>query len=349
MMLFNRQIFSTSARVILALCCAIPVAAAQDYCEGEPIVSSAILYDRNTRPMVQVSIAGQDRFLILDTGGAKSILDPDAARELDLRIGQFAAVAPSPFDNDFSARPSEVYMDVRGRRSSSFATVDELQFGGRSFGTVEFVLSSLDRIQNDRTDSVGTLGADFMVVYDVVFDFGEDEFQLYMPNQCSFSSLPEGAETDGFIAVPFTTNTSNHIRFPLHLDDQMLTAVLDTGAYETILSLPAAQRRFSIDLNAPDVIRTGELAGNNMASLYRRRFSSLQIETLLLLDPMINLMPDLMAQSSASPWRVSIMDRLTEGRATLPDFILGMSVLSRYRLHIAYDNREFYLFPVAGN
>ena len=322
-------------------------AAAQEVCEGEPIVSSAILYDRNTRPMVQVSIAGQDGFLILDTGGAKSIIDPDAARELDLRIGQFAA--PSPFDNGFSARPSEVYIDVRGRRSSSFATVDELQFGGRSFGTVEFVLSSLDHIQNDRTDPVGTLGADFMVAYDVVFDFGKDVFQLYMPNQCSFSPLPEGAETDGFIAVPFTTNSSNHIRFPLHLDGQMLTAVLDTGAYDTILSLPTAQRRFSIDLNAPDVIRTGELAGNSMASLYRRRFSSLQIKTLLLLDPMINLMPDLMAQSSASPWRVSIMDRLTEGRATLPDFILGMSVLSRYRLHIAYDNREFYLFPVGGN
>jgi len=346
MMLFNRETFSTSAAVVLALCCTIPMAAAQDYCEGEPIVSSEILYDRNTRPMVQVSISGQDRFLILDTGGAKSIIDPEMARELDLRLGQFGLLAASPFDGGFSAQPSEVYVDVNGRRSSSFAIVDDLWFGERSFGTFEFIVSPVDGNQYDRTQPVGTLGADFMVAYDVVLDFGADEFHLYAPSQCGSSGFPEGSETVSFIAVPFSLNSSNHISFPLHLDDQMLTAVLDTGAHDTILSLPIAQREFSIDLNAPDVIRTGELSGNDTAIIYRRRFSSLRIETLLLLDPMIFLLPDLMAANAPAPWRISIMDRTPNDSASLPDFILGMSVLSRYRLHIAYDRREFYLSPV---
>ncbi len=298
--------------------------------------------------MVRANIAGQERFLIIDTGGAKSIIDLETARELELQLGQFGLVAPSNLNDGISVAPSEVYVDVTGRRSSSFAIVDNLRFGERDFGRLDFIVSPVDRNQNDLTEPVGTLGADFMVAYDVVLDFGTDAFQLYAPNQCASLPFPERSETDDFIAVPFSLNSSNHITFPLHLDGQMLTAILDTGAYDTILSLPVAQREFSIDLSAPDVIRTGELAGNDTASMYRRRFSSLRIETMLLLDPMIFLLPDLIASNAPPPWPVSIMDRRRQESAALPDFILGMLVLSRYRLDISYARREFYLSPV-GN
>ena len=324
----------------------LPVSAvAQEVCENEPFFSADIVYDRNGRPMVQAAFAGQDRYLILDTGGAKSILDAETARELALPIGQIGPVSGSPFDRGNSA-PSEEYIDVTGRRSSSFVKVDDLQLGERNFGAFEFIVSPVGQNQDDRFGPVGTLGADFMIAYDVAFDFGADVFQLFAQSQCDSSLFLESTDAGTSIAVPFTFNRSNHIRFPLHLDGQMLMAILDTGAHDTILSLPVAQRVFSIDLNGPDVIQAGELEGRNITSMYRRRFSSLRIETLLLLNPMIFLFPDLMASPAPSPDRFSILRSAPEENAVLPDFILGMSVLSRYRLYISYGEREFYLAPV---
>ncbi len=319
-----------------------PPTAAQDVCENEPILSADIVYDRNGRPMVQAALAGQDKYLIVDTGGAKSIIDPETARELDLRMGQFEPDSGLLFNGRDSA-PTEIYTDVTGRQSSSYAIVDELQFGERRFGPVEFVVLPLGRYQEDYYGPVGTLGADFLTAYDVAFDFGADVFQLFAQNQCDPPPSLENGDAEASVTVPFAFNRSNHISFPLHLDGQMLTAILDTGSHDTILSLPVAQNVFSIDLNAQDVIRTGELEGLNRASMYRKRFSSLRIEDLLLLDPMIFLLPDLMAPSSPSPNRLSLFQRAPEASAALPDFILGMSVLARYRLHISYGQRKFYL------
>nr|TFG53003.1 MAG: hypothetical protein E4H34_04265 [Hyphomicrobiales bacterium] len=299
--------------------------------------------------MVRALLAGQEKYLILDTGGAKSILDPEIARELGLQMGQFTSVERTPFSRGYTVQPSEVYTDVTGRQSSSFAIVDAFELGDRHFGPIEFVLSPTDNDLDNSSMPVGTLGADFLIAYDVVFDFGTDEFQLYSPNNCDNSRQPGASADADSVTVPFSVNGSNHIRFPISLDGQNLTAVLDTGAHNTILSLPAAQRLFSVDLNAPDVIRTGELARQDMAGVYRRRFFVLRIESLSVTDPMIFLLPDLMAANAAPPWRVSIMDRTRDESAALPEFILGMSVLSHYRLEIAYQRREFYLIPVPGN
>lgn len=328
----------------LIACCSPLSAAAQDACRNEPLFSADIVYDRNGRPMVQAAFAGQDRYLLLDTGGAKSILDPETARELGLRIGQFGLVSGSPFER--GSVPSEEYIDVTGYRSSSFTIVDDLRLGERNFGAFEFIISPIGQNQDDRSSPVGTLGSDFMMVYDVAFDFGAHVFQLFAQSQCDSSLFLESVDAGTSIAVPFTFNRSNHINFPLHLDGQMLMAVLDTGAHDTILSLPVAQSVFAIDLDAPDVIQTGELEGRNIASMYRRRFSSLQIETLLLLDPMIFLMPDLMAPRAPAPDRISMLRPVPEEKAVLPDFILGMSVLGRYRLYISYGQRKFYLTPL---
>jgi predicted aspartyl protease len=324
----------------------LPVsAAAQGVCEHEPILTTSIVYDRNGRPMVQAELAGHERYLLLDTGGAKSILDPETARELALRIGQFGPASESPFERGASA-PREAYIDVTGRRSSSFVNVEDLQLGERNFGAIEFIVSPIGQNQDDLSSPVGTLGADFMIAYDVAFDFGADVFQIFAQSPCESSPFSDGIDAGTSIAVPFTTNRSNHMEFPLRLDGQMLMAVLDTGAHDTILSLPVAQSVFSIDLNGPDVIRAGEIAGLDIASMYRRRFSSLQIETLLLLDPMIFLLPDLIAPRAPPQDRIGILRQDPEENAVLPDFILGMSVLGRYRLYISYGQRKFYLAPV---
>jgi hypothetical protein len=61
---------------------------------------------------------------------------------------------------------------------------------------------------------------------------------------------------------------------------------------------------------------------------------------------MIFLLPDLIAPRAPPQDRIGILRQDPEENAVLPDFILGMSVLGRYRLYISYGQRKFYLAPV---
>jgi hypothetical protein len=114
---------------------------------------------------------------------------------------------------------------------------------------------------------------------------------------------------------------------------------MDTGASTSTLYLKVARQAFNIDVNAPDVEKTGELKGGYTANIYQRRFKSLSVEGVMVTEPMITLLPDLMSKpSEARP-----TGRLIRDDPGLPNVILGMTTLGKLHVYIAYKERKVYI------
>jgi hypothetical protein len=143
--------------------------------------------------------------------------------------------------------------------------------------------------------------------------------------------------------VPFRLDTSGHVSFPMTLDGKRVNAILDTGSTNTDLNLNIARRTFNVDVNAPDVERTGELKGGFTASVYRRKFKLLTVDGVTISEPMITLLPDLMSTTSEQRPTGSLVREIESGT---PELILGMSVLSKLHVYVAYKERKVYITAV---
>jgi hypothetical protein len=85
----------------------------------------------------------------------------------------------------------------------------------------------------------------------------------------------------------------------------------------------------------------GRIAGGSTANIYRRRFKKLELDGVVISDPLITLVPNSMGPPPAPAAGSFFWE--TDELQGLPDLILGMSVLSKLHVYIAYKERTLYL------
>jgi hypothetical protein len=170
-------------------------------------------------------------------------------------------------------------------------------------------------------------------------DFAANKIHLIAPNQCGGNVVHWQAPA--VAVVPITLDRFGQLTFRMQLDGRRVTAMLDTGASNTVLNLDTARRTFRIDVNGPDVEKIGELTGGYSANMYRRRFNSLAFEGVTVANPMIVMMPNMMG--GVNPGAPRIGSLIRDDRNGLPDVILGMNVLSQMHVYIGYRERRLYI------
>jgi predicted aspartyl protease len=236
---------------------------------------------------------------------------------------------------------SRIIFDVAGRLSDEYVRVsefrlDHLEKGGDYFD----VLAALPDVD-------GLIGVDVLRNYDADFDFARGELNLFRHHPCSDRAV---YWTGSYVALPFSTVTGNstvipgrvvsdgmnklgvmndgHIRVAMMLDGQQVYAVIDTGAPVSVISMQEAQRLFGLSAASPGVEKVGKFSGLSGGQLdsYRYPFKTLEMGGLSVLNPKI---------------------RIAEGRNFLePDYaslLLGMDVLQKLHLYIAYGEGKIYL------
>jgi len=117
--------------------------------------------------------------------------------------------------------------------------------------------------------------------------------------------------------------------------------LLDTGSTDSVMSLDAARRVFNVNVNAPDVQKGSRIAGGSTANIYRRRFKKLELDGVVISDPLITLLPNAMGPPPAPPTGSFFWEN--DDLQDLPELTLGMSVLSKLHVYIAYKERKLYL------
>jgi hypothetical protein len=107
------------------------------------------------------------------------------------------------------------------------------------------------------------------------------------------------------------------------------------------MNLDVARRVFNVNVNAPDVQKVSQITGGYTANVYRRHFKKLELDGVVVADPLITLVPNIMGPPPAPPAGSFFWE--TDDLQGLPDVILGMSVLSKLHVYIAYKERTLYL------
>jgi hypothetical protein len=108
------------------------------------------------------------------------------------------------------------------------------------------------------------------------------------------------------------------------------------------MNLDVARLVFNVNVNAADVQKTGQVAGGYTANVYRRRFKKLELDGVVITDPLITLLPEVMMGPLPAPPSGSFFWE-NDDLQGLPTLILGMSVLSKLHVYVAYKERRLYL------
>jgi predicted aspartyl protease len=268
---------------------------------------------------IRVPIGDKQRLMIVDTGGAFSMVSSAVARDLDL----------TPVASDQARQ-----IDVQGHITSSFVTVPTITMGRARFRNARFVIAPDDDPLVLRGKADGLLGPDVLGNFDVDLDFQHSEVHLFDQNHCP-GKIPYWAPM--YASTPFVLDDNGHILVDMTLDGKPVTVGVDTGAPTSVMSLPAAQRLFGLGPESPGVEPAGSVGDSNDPSqkVYRHRFVSLVVGGLEVKNPMIALMPD------------NFMD-VSHGRVHLPDVILGLKQIASLHLYIAYKEKALYFTAVGA-
>src|SRR6266566_1741757 len=134
----------------------------------------------------------------------------------------------------------------------------------------------------------GTLGPDVLQKFDADFDFTAGKLNLVSPDHCEGKVVYWTAPAVAI--VPMHVAQFGHVIFTMTLDGKRINVLLDTGASNTTMNLDVARRIFSVDLNGPEVEKVGEITGGYTANVYRRRFKKLEVDGVVINDPLITLL-----------------------------------------------------------
>lgn len=277
---------------------------------------------------VPVTINGVPKLMLLDTGGAMTEITTEAADELRLtrRRGNF-----------------RLY-NIYGEFSDTFAEAS-LAVGPLKADHVALAIAPGNHVFGEDYELAGVLAPDILKNYDIDVDFGSGKMNLFSPDHCPGKVIYW--KPPAVAIIPMRVLHSGHIMVGVLLDGKKVTAILDTGAYHTTLSLSVAESQYNLDLGAADTPQTGHLTGKPSASTYRHIFSTLSFEGITVNNPQVEIIPDLLhqvaADAAAPVTGTRIGDRKKqEGDASM---LIGMSILRHFHIYIAYKEQRLYITP----
>jgi predicted aspartyl protease len=273
------------------------------------------------RVLVPVSINGVPKLFLLDTGGDVSQINGDVAKELGLTL-----------------RDSNMKMlDMYGHASEKMVRLDKFTIG-RLNGTDIHMAVQPDPNFGKGTRYVGLFSPDLMGRYDVEIDFGTYKMNYFSPDHCP-GHVVYWQHTA--LAVTPMTFHKRHIRLPVIVDGKELRAEIDTGATNTVMRAEAAKRLFDI---VPETPGNVALNSQGMAAAYGRVFSTLDFEGVAVKNPHVIIVPDLIGKFDPNnSMRTDTHTKRVDDIEDRPDILIGMDVLKKLHLYIAFDENKLYI------
>jgi predicted aspartyl protease len=243
--------------VLAAACVLASPAIADDQCGKLTLVTSVDMHIGNDgRVYVPVTIDGVSKSMLVDTGGFFTEMAQTTVDELKLNI-----------------RHTGLELVGVAGETTNIAARASFKLGSLSSDSMDFMVSKLD-FATDAPDAAGIIAPNLLRSYDVDLDFGGKKFNLISQDHCDGQVVYWHA--DAVAVVPMHVNASGHIIVPVKVDGHPLSALLDTGASDSVMNLDTAQIEFGLTPGAPDTLADGFLSGGKGLATYHHRFKSLE-------------------------------------------------------------------------
>jgi len=253
---------------------------------------------------IPAQVNGTDLALAIDTGGFASSLTEAAIERLGL--------VKHPMN-------SVIIRDMGGKIADEYVRAEKFRIGNlEKDGVYLSVMATLPGFD-------GLIAPDILRNYDVELDFGGKNFNLFKPHPCKDRAVYWAGS---YAAIPITVMPDGHILVPVTLDGQDTDAIIDSGAPVSVLSMESAHRLFGLSPDSANVAAAGALMGGSGSKVntYAYPFKTLTMGAVTVSNPRI---------------------ALTEGhnflRGNSAAVLLGMDVLSRLHLYIAYGEQKLYV------
>jgi predicted aspartyl protease len=288
----------------------IAPASASDNCVLKQVTRLPLSVSADGAATVPMTIGGRQFTMAVDTGSLASALFGPAVAKLQL----------SPHNYNF-----RMWTNFDGQRFDRFVVAPDVGLGALRADSVEFGYVPAGVMP---TDLDGTIGPSILKNYDVELDFQNGVFALYSRDHCpgQFSHWTDGE----YAKVEFTTDRFGMISVPVELDGKEFRALIHTGYMGSEVVLDAISVKFGIDESNPALQRRP--GGNEHVRYYSYPFKTLIIQGITVNNPKV----ELVSYDTA---------RTMPGQHPL---ILGMDILRRLHLYIAYSEHVIYVTPATA-
>lgn len=292
------------ATIFAALCLA-SVANAEP-CKLVRNTSVDMTLDSSHGVLVPITIDGQPFTFLVDTGGVYSMVTESTVDKLGIPLRK------QVFTEE---------MGFGGELLTNYVVANHVVFGGLNAYRFNFVVLP---DTNKHDDMQGILAPDVLGANDVDFDFANKKFSLFSRDHCYGGVV---YWTSGYFAqIPFKISEDHHIELPVTLDGKDMRGMIDTGSTNTIMSLEYAEQLFGIDPKSPDLKPLEAKEGE--PHFYRYPFKMLSFGAVTVTNPRVLLVSDSESRIMAG---------------TEPPIIVGMSILTKLHLYIAYGEHNLYV------
>ncbi|HWU55284.1 MAG TPA: retropepsin-like aspartic protease [Rhizomicrobium sp.] len=274
-----------------------------------------VMAEEGRRALVPVIINGTQKEFLLDTGGALTQVSAAAAEELKLPI----------MDSNVKM------LDLYGNASTKAAKVDSFVLGRLGDRNARLPLTTFQ----DGGRISGILAADYMGKYDIELDFAGGKMNYFSTDHCRGKVVYWPAAA--IAVVPILFADMQHLVLDVSLDGHPLRAMIDTGAPGTTLYKAEARRIFGI-------------TGEDSDARFEHVFQKLSFEGLQVGNPHITIIPDKTGSKDPNNGYVtgSRVRRVDDADPTDPVMLIGMSILTKLHLYIAFSERKIYITPASA-
>lgn len=307
--------------ILTALAAAIALfsSALADGCDLKREAMLPMTFDANGHITVPAKVSGHPVTLAVDTGSNHSMLSERAVAALGLK--------------------KELYTSSRawlwgGLRLTSYTNVDEFLVGHTIFTKTQLYVLP-DTYFLPGVD--GIMGNDVLSKFDADFDFAGAKLNLFNRYHCA-GKVVYWTDESQVSVLPFKSTrwnaaphreSDNQIMFYVELDGKTLFAVLDTGSPNVRLNMEQARNLFDLTPQSADMTPVARPSGTS----YRHRFKEMKFGGVTVTDPEVTI----------DPFDVNQMP----GYA--PTVLIGMNVIRRLHLYVAYTERKIYVSTAAAH
>lgn len=297
-----------SIALLLALVCCQDAQAAEEVCALRQAATLSAGVPGSKHLFLPAEFGTRQVRLLLDTGGAWSVMKERLAKELGLRPEPLRTVA---------------FVDVAGGEITHYVKVPSFKLGPITFPRSDFLM-----IPQKADDNIeywgGTIGMERLSDYNVHIDNATKSVALYHPDRyCSGRVVPWSTPS---VEIPFTFNSGTP-DLRVTVQGEKVRATFDTGSTDTLMDLDLAEDTFGLTPQSPGIRSYGEqtmISGKKIA-FYGYRFKTLEVSGITFENVDVTLGP---------------FDNAP--------LVLGMNEISQLHLYIAFKRKIIYATRVDG-
>ncbi len=197
------------------------------------------------KPTISAKINDRDAQFILDSGAWFSMISSATAAQFNLEL------TPAPFGLKVAG--------VGGSTDTAVATVKVFTLVDIPLHHVKFLVGGSEV----GGGAVGLLGQDFLQGWDVEYDLARGVVRLFKAEDCGHTNLAywvSAGQAMSMVDIEYTSPQRPHATAAVYLNGTKITAMFDSGASTSMLSLKAAARA-GLKPDTPGLVDAGYGAG----------------------------------------------------------------------------------------